>query len=50
MVNDGEMNLWRGLGVNSWPTFVLVSPDGKVLAQIAGEGQRKVIVVPTSQI
>ncbi|XP_078435903.1 haloacid dehalogenase-like hydrolase family protein [Wolffia australiana] len=41
VVNDGDMNLWRGLGVNSWPTFVMVAPDGKVLAQIAGEGQQK---------
>ncbi|KAL3349806.1 hypothetical protein AABB24_022728 [Solanum stoloniferum] len=41
VVNDGEMNLWRELGVNSWPTFVLVGPNGKLLAQIAGEGRRK---------
>ncbi|CAA6668888.1 unnamed protein product [Spirodela intermedia] len=41
VVNDGDMNLWRALGINSWPTFVMVSPDGKLLAQIAGEGQRK---------
>ncbi|XP_059313313.1 protein SUPPRESSOR OF QUENCHING 1, chloroplastic isoform X1 [Lycium ferocissimum] len=41
VVNDGEMNLWRELGINSWPTFVLVGPNGKLLAQIAGEGHRK---------
>ncbi|KAM3377972.1 protein SUPPRESSOR OF QUENCHING 1, chloroplastic [Capsicum galapagoense] len=41
VVNDGEMNLWRELGVNSWPTFVLVGPNGKLLAQIAGEAHRK---------
>ncbi|XP_015055000.1 protein SUPPRESSOR OF QUENCHING 1, chloroplastic isoform X2 [Solanum pennellii] len=41
VVNDGEMNLWRELGVNSWPTFVLVGPNGKLLAQVAGEGHRK---------
>ncbi|KAF3670586.1 putative transcription factor-like [Capsicum annuum] len=41
VVNDGEMNLWWELGVNSWPTFVLVGPNGKLLAQIAGEGHRK---------
>ncbi|TMX01365.1 hypothetical protein EJD97_024641 [Solanum chilense] len=43
VVNDGEMNLWRELGVNSWPTFVLVGPNGKLLAQVAGEGHRKVL-------
>ncbi|XP_070024129.1 protein SUPPRESSOR OF QUENCHING 1, chloroplastic-like isoform X2 [Nicotiana tabacum] len=41
VVNDGEMNLWRELGVNSWPTFALVGPNGKLLAQLAGEGHRK---------
>uniref|UniRef100_A0A1D1YFL6 NHL repeat-containing protein 2 n=2 Tax=Anthurium amnicola TaxID=1678845 RepID=A0A1D1YFL6_9ARAE len=41
VVNDGEMRLWRELGINSWPTFVIVSPTGKLLAQISGEGHRK---------
>ncbi|XP_043687165.1 protein SUPPRESSOR OF QUENCHING 1, chloroplastic isoform X2 [Telopea speciosissima] len=41
VVNDGDMNLWRELGVNSWPTFVIVSPNSKILAQISGEGHRK---------
>ncbi|TVU47295.1 hypothetical protein EJB05_06890, partial [Eragrostis curvula] len=41
VVNDGDMYLWRELGVNSWPTFVLIAPNGKVLAQISGEGHRK---------
>ncbi|KAH9755578.1 protein SUPPRESSOR OF QUENCHING 1 [Citrus sinensis] len=41
VVNDGDMNLWRELGVNSWPTFAVVGPNGKLLAQLAGEGHRK---------
>lgn len=41
VVNDGDMVLWRELGVNSWPTFVVVSPNGKLLAQLAGEGHRQ---------
>ncbi|MCL7028124.1 hypothetical protein MKW94_020339 [Papaver nudicaule] len=41
VVNDGDMYLWRELGVSSWPTFAIVSPNGKLLAQIAGEGRRK---------
>lgn len=43
------MNLWRELGVNSWPTFAVVGPDGKLLAQLAGEGHRKV-PTPSSSI
>uniref|UniRef100_A0A2N9EPZ1 Thioredoxin domain-containing protein n=1 Tax=Fagus sylvatica TaxID=28930 RepID=A0A2N9EPZ1_FAGSY len=41
VVNDGDMYLWRELGINSWPTFAIVGPNGKLLAQIAGEGRRK---------
>ncbi|KAJ4817125.1 Haloacid dehalogenase-like hydrolase family protein [Rhynchospora pubera] len=41
VVNDGNMYMWRELGVNSWPTFVIVGPTGKILAQLAGEGHRK---------
>ncbi|XP_047307151.1 protein SUPPRESSOR OF QUENCHING 1, chloroplastic [Impatiens glandulifera] len=41
VVNDGDMYLWRELGVNSWPTFVVVAPNGKVIAQLSGEGRRK---------
>ncbi|KAG5525459.1 hypothetical protein RHGRI_031948 [Rhododendron griersonianum] len=44
VVNDGDMFLWRELGVNSWPTFVIVGPNGKLLAQISGEGRRKVLM------
>ncbi|KAF8018310.1 hypothetical protein BT93_H3259 [Corymbia citriodora subsp. variegata] len=41
VVNDGEMYMWRELGVNSWPTFAVIGPNGKILAQLAGEGRRK---------
>ncbi|KAL5565895.1 hypothetical protein UlMin_029059 [Ulmus minor] len=41
VVNDGDMILWRALGVNSWPTFAVVAPNGKLIAQLAGEGRRK---------
>ncbi|CAD5196877.1 unnamed protein product [Musa acuminata subsp. malaccensis] len=41
VVNDGDMYLWRELGVNSWPTFVVVGPNGKILLQISGEGHRE---------
>lgn len=41
VVNDGEMYMWRELGVNSWPTFTVIGPNGKILAQLAGEGRRK---------
>ncbi|TKY61571.1 NHL repeat-containing protein 2 [Spatholobus suberectus] len=41
VVNDGDMYLWRKLGINSWPTIAIVGPSGKLLAQLAGEGHKK---------
>ncbi|GER44007.1 haloacid dehalogenase-like hydrolase domain-containing protein [Striga asiatica] len=41
VVNDGDMYLWRELGISSWPTFALVGPNGKLIAQVSGEGHRK---------
>ncbi|RYR51998.1 hypothetical protein Ahy_A06g026932 [Arachis hypogaea] len=37
------MYLWRKLGINSWPTFAVVGPNGKLLAQLAREGHKKVV-------
>lgn len=36
--------------MSSWPTFALVDPNGKLIAQIAGEGHRKVLIVPVFPI
>ncbi|KAK4264680.1 hypothetical protein QN277_025822 [Acacia crassicarpa] len=41
VVNDGDMYLWRKLGISSWPTFAIIGPNGNLLAQIAGEGHKK---------
>lgn len=35
------MYFWRKLGINSWPTFAIIGPNGKLLAQLAGEGHKK---------
>ncbi|KAL4421480.1 hypothetical protein ABPG75_010771 [Micractinium tetrahymenae] len=40
VVNDGAMTMWRQLGVSSWPTLAVVSPQGKLIAMLAGEGHR----------
>lgn len=42
--------MWRELGVNSWPTFAVVGPNGKIIAQLAGEGRRKVLIPSPLQI
>ena len=37
-VNDKDMSLWRALGISSWPSLLVLTPSGKVLARFAGEG------------
>jgi thiol-disulfide isomerase/thioredoxin len=41
VVNDADYKVWEGYGVKAWPTVVLISPDGKVVGQHAGEGVYK---------
>ena len=42
VVNDGEMTMWRALGVSSWPTLALIGPDGRLIGMLAGEGNKQV--------
>jgi DNA-binding beta-propeller fold protein YncE len=37
---DSDMNIWNAFGVHSWPTLVLIAPDGTVVTQLSGEGHR----------
>jgi len=41
VVNDGDMVMWRKLGISSWPTLAVISPSGKVLLRLTGEGHRQ---------
>jgi hypothetical protein len=41
VVNDGNMTLWRELGVSSWPTLAVMGPGGRTIAMLAGEGHRQ---------
>jgi thiol-disulfide isomerase/thioredoxin len=38
VVNDAEMAIWDAYGVNSWPTLVLIDPEGNLLGGRSGEG------------
>ena len=35
-VNDGDMDLWRELGISSWPTLAVISPRGRLIATLPG--------------
>ncbi|GFR49200.1 hypothetical protein Agub_g11225 [Astrephomene gubernaculifera] len=41
VVNDARMALWGALGVSAWPTLAVVSPRGRLLAMLSGEGHRQ---------
>lgn len=38
VVNDANMKIWRTYGANSWPSLVLIDPEGYVVTARAGEG------------
>jgi thiol-disulfide isomerase/thioredoxin len=37
VVNDANQVIWNNFGVNSWPTLVLIGPDGNVIDKAGGE-------------
>ena len=37
VINDDEFILWRTYGIQAWPTFVLLDPDGKLVGFHSGE-------------
>lgn len=43
VVNDADMKIWRRYGVRSWPTLVLIDPDGNYRGHRAGEGGVEVL-------
>lgn len=38
VVNDADHKIWNAYGVRSWPTLVLIDPDGKYYGSVSGEG------------
>ncbi|MCC6409125.1 MAG: redoxin domain-containing protein [Planctomycetes bacterium] len=49
VVVDQDMAIWKSYQVRSWPTVMLVSPEGTILGQVAGEGQRAALQVLIEQ-
>ena len=37
VVNDANMVIWERFGVSSWPTLVLITPDGRLAGMNSGE-------------
>lgn len=38
IVNDRDFKIWRSYGMNAWPSFILIDPEGKILGRHSGEG------------
>lgn len=38
VVNDADMRIWRRYHVRSWPTLVIIDPDGNLYGYTSGEG------------
>lgn len=43
VANDGDQIIWNRLGVNSWPTLVLIDANGFFRGYASGEGNRDVL-------
>jgi len=43
VINDADHKIWNRYGVQSWPTFVLIDPDGNFYGRASGEGLFKVL-------
>ena len=43
VVNDAQMTIWRKFGVNSWPSLVVVDPEGQYCGYVSGEGNRELL-------
>ncbi len=39
VVNDAERKIWDRFGVEAWPTFVVIDPEGNLVGYSSGEGQ-----------
>ncbi len=38
VVNDADHKIWRRYRVNSWPTLMLIDPEGNIYGKLSGEG------------
>ncbi len=41
VVNDFDFSVWKSFDIHAWPSFLLISPEGKVVKSYSGEGNRE---------
>ena len=43
IANDNKFEIWNRYGVNSWPTLMLIDPNGKFVGKVSGEGNYEIL-------
>lgn len=43
VVNDADHKIWDAYDVNSWPTLVVIDPEGHVVGATSGEGKYEIL-------
>jgi len=43
VVNDADQKIWNAYDCSSWPTLVLIDPEGNFLGQTTGEGKYELL-------
>ncbi|MCB1157693.1 MAG: redoxin domain-containing protein [Leptospiraceae bacterium] len=38
VINDNRFEIWNQYGINAWPSFIILDPEGKVFGKHSGEG------------
>lgn len=50
VLNDPRMSTWQAYGVRAWPTLVLISPSGEIVARYSGEGHAHALEIAIAQV
>jgi thiol-disulfide isomerase/thioredoxin len=50
VINDPDLNIWQAYGVRSWPTLVLIDPEGHYLGRAEGEGNYDLVDRSIAQV
>jgi thiol-disulfide isomerase/thioredoxin len=50
VVNDFDFKVWKKFGINAWPTFVLINPQGIIEQTYSGEGNREKVAADIEKL
>ena len=50
VINDFDFAIWNRFGVHAWPSFILISPNGRIDEEFSGEGHRDALEERISEL